>query len=71
MNPKSIHKQLTTYCKVKYRYIFIVYYKSHGVGNKKTIRVAIIKIYWLIVIQIKLFYNSYKYFIDLQYYAQY
>ena len=37
MNPKSIsmiHKQLTTYFKVKYGYILIVYYKSHGVGIK-------------------------------------
>ena len=35
MNPKSIsmiHKQLTTYFKVKYGYILIVYYKSQGVG---------------------------------------
>ena len=35
MNPKSIsmiHKQRTTYFKVKYGYIFIGYYKSHGVG---------------------------------------
>ena len=35
MNPKSIsmiHKQLTTYFKVKYGYILIGYYKSHGVG---------------------------------------
>ena len=34
MNPKSIsmiHKQLTTYFKVKYGSI-IGYYKSHGVG---------------------------------------
>ena len=66
MNPKSIsmkNKQLTTYFKVKYGSILIVYYKSHGVGirviygvgNRKIIWVAIIKIYWLIVIQIKLF----------------
>ena len=58
MNPKSIsmiHKQLTTYFKVKYGYILIGYYKSHGVGNMTIIWVAIIKIYWLIVIQIKLF----------------
>ena len=66
MNPKSIsmiHKQFMTYFKVKYRSILIVYYKSHGigirviqgVGNRKSIWVAIIKIYWLIVIQIKLF----------------
>ena len=27
-----IHKQLTTYYKVKYGSIFIVYYKSYGVG---------------------------------------
>ena len=64
MNHKSIsmiHKQLTTYFKVKYGSILIGYYKSHGVGirviygvgNMKIIRVAIIKIYWLIVIQIK------------------
>ena len=36
MNPKSIsmiHKQLTTYFKVKYVSNFIGYYKSHGVGN--------------------------------------
>ena len=35
MNPKyisMIHKQLTTYFKVKYESIFIGYYKSHGVG---------------------------------------
>ena len=35
MNPKSIsmiHKQLTTYFKVKYGSISIGYYKSHGVG---------------------------------------
>ena len=35
MNHKSIsmiHKQPTTYLKVKYGYIFIGYYKSHGVG---------------------------------------
>ena len=58
MNPKSIsmiHKQLTTYFKVKYGSILNGYYKSHGVGNRKIIRVAISKIYWLIVIQIKLF----------------
>ena len=63
MNPKFIsmmHKQLTTYFKVKYGSILIGYYKSHrvgimGDGNRKIIWVAIIKIYWLIVIQIKLF----------------
>ena len=35
MNLKSIsmiHKQLTTYLKVKYESILIGYYKSHGVG---------------------------------------
>ena len=35
MNPKSIsmiHKQLTTYFKVKYESILIGYYKSHEVG---------------------------------------
>ena len=35
MNPKSIsmiHKQLTTYFKVKHGSIFIEYHKSHGVG---------------------------------------
>ena len=35
MNPKSIsmiHKQLTTYFKVKCESILIVYYKSHGAG---------------------------------------
>ena len=35
MNPKyisMIHKQLTTYFKVKYESILIVYYKSQGVG---------------------------------------
>ena len=35
MNPKSIsmiHKQFTTYFKVKYESILIEYYKSHGVG---------------------------------------
>ena len=58
MNHKSIsmiHKQLTTYLKLKYRSILIGYYKSHWVGNRKIIWVSIIKIYWLIVIQIKLF----------------
>ena len=53
MNPKSIsmiHKQLTTYFKVKYGSICIGYYKSHGVGNRKIIWVALIKLYWLIVI---------------------
>ena len=33
MNPKPIsmiHNQLTTYFKVKYEYILIGYYKSHG-----------------------------------------
>ena len=29
-----IHKQLTTYFRVKYKSIFIGYYKSHGVGIK-------------------------------------
>ena len=35
MNPKSIsmiHKQLTTYFKVKYGSILIGYYKSPGIG---------------------------------------
>ena len=35
MNPKSIlmiHKQLTTYFKVKYGSILIGHYKVHGVG---------------------------------------
>ena len=35
MNPKSIsmiHKQLTTYFKLKYGSILIGYYKLHGVG---------------------------------------
>ena len=35
MNTNSIsmiHKQLTTYFKVKYGSILIDYYKSHGVG---------------------------------------
>ena len=35
MNPQSIsmiHRQLTTYVKVKYGSILIRYYKSHGVG---------------------------------------
>ena len=55
-----IHKKPTTYFKVKYCSILIVYYKSHvvgikGVGNKKIICVTIIKIYWLIFSQIKLF----------------
>ena len=57
MNPKSIsmiHKQLTTYFKVKYKSILIGYYKSHGVGNRTIIWVVIIKIYWLIFIQIQL-----------------
>ena len=34
MNPKSIsmiHKQFTPHFKVKYGYILIGYYKSHGV----------------------------------------
>ena len=37
MYPTSIlmiHKQVTTYFKVKYGYIFIGYYKSHGVGSR-------------------------------------
>ena len=58
MNPKSIsmiHKQLTTYFKVKYVSILIGYYKSHVVGNRKIIWVSIIKIYWLIVIQNNIF----------------
>ena len=58
MNPNlisMIHKQLTAYIKVKYGSILMEYYKSHGVGNRKIIWVAIIKISWLIVIQIKLF----------------
>ena len=57
MNPKSIsmiHEQLMTYFKVKYGSILIGYHKSHGVGNRKIIWVAILKIYWLIIIQIKL-----------------
>ena len=33
-----IHKQLTTYFKVKYGYILIGYYKSHGVGIKPVAR---------------------------------
>ena len=36
MNPKSIsmiHKQLTTYFKVKYGSILIGYYKSHACGD--------------------------------------
>ena len=45
-----IHKQLTTYFKVKHGSIFIGYYKSNGVGirvikgdgNRKIIWVAII-----------------------------
>ena len=48
MNLKSIsmiHKQLTIYVIVKYGSILIGYYKSHGVGNRKIIWVAIIKIY--------------------------
>ena len=35
MNPKSIsmiYNKITTYFKVKYGYILIGYYKSHGVG---------------------------------------
>ena len=58
MNPKSIsliYQQITTSFKVKYGSISIGYCKSHGVGNRKIIWVAIIKIYWLIVIQFKLF----------------
>ena len=73
MNPKYIsiiHKQLTTFLKVKYLSILFGYYKSHVVGNRKLIWVAIIKIYWLIFIQIKLFYNNNKHFIDIQYYVQ-
>ena len=49
-----IHNKLKTYFKLKYGSILIGYYKSHGVGNRKIIWVAILKIYWLIVIQIKL-----------------
>ena len=58
MNPKSIsmiHKHLTKHFKVKFGSILIGYYKSHGVGNRKSIWISIIKIYCLIVIQIKLF----------------
>ena len=58
MNPKSIsmiHKQVKTNFKEKYGSIFIGYHKSHGVDNRKIIWVAIIKIYCLIFIQIKLF----------------
>ena len=58
MNPKSIsmiHKQLMTNFEEKYGSILIGYFKSYGVGNRKMIWVAIIKIYWLIFIQIKLF----------------
>ena len=36
MNPKPIsmiHNKLTTYFNVKYGYILIGYYKSHGVGT--------------------------------------
>ena len=55
-----IQKQLMTYIKVKHGSIFIVYYKSNGVGirviygvnNRKIIWMDIIKIYWLIVITI-------------------
>ena len=56
-----ILNQLTIYFKVKYGSILIGYNKSHGVGirvrvgNRKIIWVSISKIYWLIVIQIKLF----------------
>ena len=55
--------------KLKHGSIFIGYYKSHGVDNGKIIWVALIKIYWLIVIKIKLFLYFYKQLIDLQYYA--
>ena len=43
------------YLKVKYESILIGYYKSHVVGDRKIICVGIIKIYWLIVIQMKIF----------------
>ena len=59
MNPKSIsmiHKQFTTNFKVKYASILIGYHKSHGVGIRVIIWVAIIKIYWLIFIQINKFF---------------
>ena len=58
MNTKAIsmiNKLLMTYFKLKYGFILTGYYKSHGVGNRKIIWVAIIKIHWLIIIQIKLF----------------
>ena len=38
MNPKSIsmiQKQLKIYFKVKYGFILIGYYKSHGIGIRK------------------------------------
>ena len=47
MNSKSIpmvHKQLTTNFKVKYGSILIGYHKSHVVGNRKIIWVAIYSI---------------------------
>ena len=43
------------YFKVKYGSILIGYYKSLEVGIRVIIWDAIIKKYWLIVIQIKLF----------------
>ena len=60
MHHKSIsmiHKQFTTHFKVKYGSILIGYHKSNGVGIRKIICVAIIKIYSLIFIQIKLFFE--------------
>ena len=60
MNPKYIsiiHKQITTYFKLKYGSILIDIIDHmgvgirviYGVGNRKIIWVAIIKICWLIV----------------------
>ena len=43
-----IHKQLTICFKVKYGYIFIVYYKSHGVGIMVFRGSVIIKSYGLL-----------------------
>ena len=48
-----IHIQLTITLKVKPVSSLIGYYNSHGVCNRKIIRVVIIKISWLLLIKIK------------------
>ena len=40
-----INTRFITHFKVKHRSILIGYYKSHVVGNRNSIRVAIIKLY--------------------------